>query len=285
MVAGAVGSGRPKAASSHAGTSRSAVDDLLAGALGMRGGRAPSDTDPGVVGVESEVVEDESVVEEVIEEETFEDEVVDEDLVEIFAEDMRPSLNDLAQLDLFIEQELFDDAVSILERLEAEFPDALDLAERREKLGELGAWDRAAEVDLGSEATGGDAASAAAPVVQTQVSPPRSPEVEPVSVREEIFEESGDGDFIDLAKELEEELAEEEAMVEEATGRGKGRGDARRGVQGVSDGVSPSSCRRRTPTPTSTSASLTRKWDCSKRRSASSRWPPTIRSFSSRRAP
>ena len=152
----------------------------------------------------------------------IETETIDEEMVELSAGADGPSFNELAQLDLFIDQELFEDAIVILERLEVDFPDDPDLAERR-----------AALVEAGSLASGPAASAASEPVA-----PPRSaerqepvgaaeparpqPPEEPSQLADEIFDDEEPVDYIDLAKELEEELAEEEAMVEEATGRGKG---------------------------------------------------------------
>ncbi len=145
-------------------------------------------------------------------------EVVEEELVEISAGVDGPSFNELAQLDLFIDQELFDDAVGILGRLEDSYPGDPDLALRRQTLEDRGV-------------TGGSAAAAAVeapPAVMSRarpvepVRPPAPVAFEPKPSSDDIFDDAPDGDYIDLAKELEEELAEEEAMVEEATGRGKG---------------------------------------------------------------
>ncbi len=134
-------------------------------------------------------------------------EIVEEDLVEISGVD-GPSFNELAQLDLFIEQELLDDAVSILDRLDKEYPGDTDLAARRTVL-----IDRLAEARA--------AAGGAAPRHEPG---DRSRQVEPPAVAAPSPRASDEpsGEYIDLAKELEAELAEEEAMVEEATGRGKG---------------------------------------------------------------
>jgi tetratricopeptide (TPR) repeat protein len=148
----------------------------------------------------------------------IEAEVVEEELVEISAGVDGPSFNELAQLDLFIDQELFDDAVGILGRLEDSYPGDPDLALRRQTLEDRGV-------------TGGSAAAAAVgapPAVASRarpvepVRPPAPVAFEPKPSSDDIFDDAPDGDYIDLAKELEEELAEEEAMVEEATGRGKG---------------------------------------------------------------
>lgn len=130
----------------------------------------------------------------------IEDVVIDADeLVEIAAGVEGPPEGDLAQLDLFIDQELYEDAAAVLDRLEEDFPGDPELATRRNVLD-------AAAATVAETATAGR---------QPQVEPP-APEVE------ELFGDDEDVDYVDLAKELEEELAEEEAMVEEATGRGKG---------------------------------------------------------------
>jgi len=147
--------------------------------------------------------------------EAAEIEVVEEDLVEISTGSDGPSFNELAQLDLFIDQELLEDAAGILERLEADYPGDSDLVERRQTLEGLGAMDQPAAVkEVGAPKEVAEPAA---------VSKPAKPVVdETIQTSSDIFEEDGAGDYIDLAKELEEELAEEEAMVEEATGRGKG---------------------------------------------------------------
>jgi tetratricopeptide (TPR) repeat protein len=110
-----------------------------------------------------------------------------EELVEISDSFAGPSMNDLQQIDFFIEQELFDDALRMLGTLEQDFPDDREVEERRLKLKSKGVL--LEEVSVGEEAP------------------------------EDLFAE--EEDYFDLAKELEEELAEEEAMVEEATGTGQ----------------------------------------------------------------
>ena len=111
-----------------------------------------------------------------------------EELVEITDSLVRAGSGELEQVDFFIEQELYDDAMRMLDGLQREFPDDPEVAERRLVLKAKGA---AARRGVG----GSDEAS------------------------EELF--ADEEDYFDLAKELEEELAREEAMVEEATGRGK----------------------------------------------------------------
>jgi len=142
--------------------------------------------------------------------------VVEEELVEISTGGDGPSFNELAQLDLFIDQELFEDAVGILEGLEDNFPGDPDLADRRQQLEGRVAAAKPPPVAEPSKPV--DVVETKA-VSQPEVPPPV---VEPVRTSDDIFADDGSGDYIDLAKELEEELAEEEAMVEEATGRGKG---------------------------------------------------------------
>jgi tetratricopeptide (TPR) repeat protein len=143
----------------------------------------------------------------------IEDEIVEEELVEISTGVDGPSFNQLAQLDLFIDQELFDDAIGILGRLENSFPGDPDLALRRQTLEERGVRESPAVVAPQA------VPSKAKPDVS--VRPRDVAAVEP-SPADDIFDDEPQEDYIDLAKELEEELAEEEAMVEEATGRGKG---------------------------------------------------------------
>lgn len=161
--------------------------------------------------IENEVVvfDEVEIVDEVVvlDEAEIEAEILEEELVEISAGVSGPSFNDLAQLDLFIDQELFEDAASILDRLETDFPGDADLAERRRKLGDVRVAPDVVD-DSSSEET----------VVEPTVA---APVPGPAEAADEIFGDDGGDDFIDLAKELEEELAEEEAMVEEATGRGK----------------------------------------------------------------
>jgi len=112
---------------------------------------------------------------------------VADDLVELSTSFTGPSLSDLQQIDFFVQQELYDDAIRLLDRLEEEFPGDSEIAERRLVLKSKG-------VLLEEVAVGGEGP-------------------------EELF--ADEEEYIDLAKELEEELAEEEAMVEEATGRGR----------------------------------------------------------------
>ncbi len=146
-----------------------------------------------------------------------ESEVVEEELVELSTEVEGPSFNELAQLDLFIDQELFEDAGGILDRLEASYPDDPDLADRRRKLEDLRAQEAPEVVE-----------EPPAPSVEVVEIAPVDPPAAPTPVAElnltsdEIFGDEAPEEYIDLARELEEELAEEEAMVEEATGRGKG---------------------------------------------------------------
>ena len=132
-----------------------------------------------------------------------EPEPVEEELVEISAVGDGPTSGELAQLDLFIDQELFDDALRILDGLEADYPGDDGLAERRRHLDELGASPAKAVPTFGAEV-------------------PKPEPVKPPAPVEELFGDAAEEQYIDLAKELELELAEDEAMVEEATGRGKG---------------------------------------------------------------
>jgi tetratricopeptide (TPR) repeat protein len=136
-------------------------------------------------------------------------EVVDEELVEISTAADGPSFNELAQLDLFIDQGLYDDARVMLERLERDFPDDPDLRSRRSALQAAGV---APEIAPVAQVNAPSSAEAGA----------KGPAEEIFDKAEEIFDKEEGIDYIDLARELEEELAEEEAMVEEATGRGKG---------------------------------------------------------------
>ncbi len=100
-----------------------------------------------------------------------------------------PFQTDLDQLDLFIEQDLHQDAIRLLGQLESDYPGHPEVMDRRTQLKAKGVLleEVVAVVSQGPE---------------------------------ELFADEEES-FIDLAKELEEELAEEEAMVEEATGQGK----------------------------------------------------------------
>jgi len=113
-----------------------------------------------------------------------------EELVEIRDGFSGPPLSDLDQLDFFIEQDLHEDAIRLLGRLESEFADDPEVAERR----------------LGLKAKG--------VLLEEVVAVTDEP------APEELFADEEES-YVDLAKELERELAEEEAMVDEATGRGK----------------------------------------------------------------
>ncbi len=108
--------------------------------------------------------------------------------VEVVDEGIGPAPEDLAQLDSFIDQDLHEDAIRLLGKLENDFPGDAGVAERRLELKAKGV--------LLEE------------VVAVQEEP------------EELFADEEES-YIDLAKELELEMAEEEAMVDEATGRGK----------------------------------------------------------------
>lgn len=100
-----------------------------------------------------------------------------------------PPKADMAQLDLFIDQDLHQDAIRLLGQLENEFSGHPEVMDRRAQLKAKGVLleEVVAVVSQGPE---------------------------------ELFADEEES-FVDLAKELEEELAEEEAMVEEATGQGK----------------------------------------------------------------
>jgi tetratricopeptide (TPR) repeat protein len=150
-----------------------------------------------------------------------EPEAVEEELVEITAGVDGPATSELAELDLFVEQQLLVDAVDVLERLESEYPDDHELAVRRQRLESLGAWDEASPVEAepvsapaATEQPSASARPGRFPVSEVEAPREKSPE--------DLFDEEVAEEYIDLASELEQELAEEEAMVEEATGRGKG---------------------------------------------------------------
>ena len=159
-------------------TAEQAITELDAIEASLRAPARPSAAATGPDEVRIEEVE--SVAEPVASE--------TEELVELTDSFTGPSTGDVQQLDFFIEQELFEDALRLLEDLEARFADDAELAERRLRLKSKG-------------------------VLLEEV----QSEDQPVS--EELF--ADEDEYIDLAAELEEELAAEEAMVAEATGRGK----------------------------------------------------------------
>ncbi len=209
---------------------RDNVDDMVASAIGGldlgSGRKTPAPAAPRPDALLDEEIQKlvgstpapaaKPVEEELVEEVLIEDEIVDEELVEISTDVDGPSFNQLAQLDLFIDQELFEDAVGILGRLENDYPGDADLEIRRQKLDGLGV--------TAISAPAIEVPTAVAPPVEfgEPVRPPAAVAVEPPQQSEDIFGDAPAEEYIDLAKELEEELAEEEAMVEEATGRGKG---------------------------------------------------------------
>jgi len=222
------------------------VEDMVANAMGDldlsgRGAQAEdavSATDALLADVlKTPAVQAESPVAEAV----VEEELAEEELVEISTGGDGPSFNELAQLDLFIEQELFEDALAILVRLEGEYPDDPDLVGRRQRLEDLGAMDQPATIDqpvedadvvetvevaeLTEHVEPVETVVPVEAVRPVEAKPPAEPvaAVEPVQSPDDIFDdEEPEEEYFDLAKELEEELAEEEAMVEEATGRGKG---------------------------------------------------------------
>ncbi len=201
------------------------VDDMVASAIGdldLRVGRktpAPAASRSGALldeEIRKLVGSTPAPAAEPVVEELVEDEIVEEELVEISTDVDGPSFNELAQLDLFIDQELFEDAAAILDRLENDYPGDSDLGIRRQKLDSLGV--------TATPAPAVEVPSAVKPpvVFGEPVRPPAAVAVEPPRESEDIFADEPVEEYIDLAKELEDELAEEEAMVEEATGRGKG---------------------------------------------------------------
>ena len=202
----------------------SAVGDLDLGSRPGRKTKAPDalqsdallEEEIGKLAEPTPVPAAEPVAEEPIEEVLIEERLIEEELVELSTDVDGPSFNELAQLDLFIEQELFEDAVGILAGLENDYPDDPDLAIRRQKLDDLGV--------TAKPAAGVEVPEAVAPPTDfaEPVRPPAPVAAEQSPPSEDIFGDEPAEEYIDLAKELEEELAEEEAMVEEATGRGKG---------------------------------------------------------------
>jgi len=116
----------------------------------------------------------------------------EEELVEISDTFTGPSFSDLEKLDFFIEQELNEDALKLLERLEQEFSGDPDVAERRLVLKNRGIAVAQANMEAKSEP-------------------------------EALF--ADEDEFIDIAQELEQELAEEDAIVEEATGSDSGEAE------------------------------------------------------------
>ncbi len=137
-------------------------------------------------------------------------EVVEEELVEISTGVDGPSFNELAQLDLFIDQELFEDAFVILGRLEASYPGDADLAERRRTLDGLAVEEAPAVVERTKAPAGVvEVAAARPPVEPTKIN-------EPIHASHEIFGDEEPEEYFDLAKELED-------------GAGRGRGHGGRG--------------------------------------------------------
>ncbi len=130
--------------------------------------------------------EAESVVPEA--EEIVPEELGVEELIDVSGTVEGPPVVVLQQIDFFIEQGLFEDALRLLSGLEMDFPDDPDVAKRRRTLKEQGI------------------------IVEEPV--PAAAE----DTSELFAEEEG---YVDLAQELEAELAEEEALVEEATGEGQ----------------------------------------------------------------
>jgi len=192
------------------------IEEMIADSVGLGSGSSAesiADEPPVLQPVESDEI-------------IIETEMIEEELVELSAGADGPSFNDLAQLDLFIDQELYEDAIVILERLEADFPGDSDLSDRRASLVHAGFLARSPVDAVPVE----ESIEQAPPIQPIEVKPVAQavevdkPEVapEPTGHAEEIFDDEQPVEYIDLAKELEEELAEEEAMVEEATGRGKG---------------------------------------------------------------
>ncbi len=112
----------------------------------------------------------------------------EEEFVEISDEVSGPALADLQQVDFFISQELYDDALRMLDRLEESYPDHPEILERRAILKARG-------------------------VLFEEVAPVTE------EAADELFAE--EEEYIDLAAELEAELEAEEAMVEQATGHGQ----------------------------------------------------------------
>lgn len=100
-----------------------------------------------------------------------------------------PPAADLRQMDSFLEHSLFEDAIRLLRRLEAEHPESLEVAERRLELKAKG-------------------------FLLEKV-----PQVGEASADLFVDEEEA---YVDLAAELEEEMAAEEAIVERAAGPGDG---------------------------------------------------------------
>jgi tetratricopeptide (TPR) repeat protein len=113
----------------------------------------------------------------------------DGEMVELIDSAATPLVAELEQIDFFIEQELYDDALRMLAQLEQQYPEDGDVRERRLLLKSKGILLEDVALDSGS-----------------------TPSEEALFADEE--------GFVDLAAELEQELAEEDAMVEEATGHG-----------------------------------------------------------------
>ncbi len=160
---------------------RAAVEDLL-GNVGLDIGSQPPQAQEQSQDTPAEILADEDL------RAAPQRELVEEELVEITDHLAGPPLRDLEQLDFLTSQALYDDALRMLEQLEASFPGDAELESRR---AELGAKGLLLEQEPGKREEAAD----------------------------ELFDE--EEGFIDLAKELEEELEAEDLMVEEATGRGQ----------------------------------------------------------------
>jgi len=117
-----------------------------------------------------------------------------------------PGSAELGRIDHYLQQEMYDDALRELGRLEVAFPDDPEIARRRLQLKTKG--------------------------VLLEEVPLAGADEQP----EDLF--ADEEEFFDLARELEEELAEEEAMVEEATGKHEGEAELEEVFREFQKGVS-----------------------------------------------
>jgi tetratricopeptide (TPR) repeat protein len=133
-------------------------------------------------------------------------------------------LEELNEIDFYIEQELFDEARRKLQTLEARFPDDASLASRRERLDSASYTATARPAALSRDEIERELLSGipdedddlvipeAAPEIPDLAPPPEPPALTAAVVEEEnLF--ADEDNFFDLAAELESEMAEEEEVV------------------------------------------------------------------------
>jgi tetratricopeptide (TPR) repeat protein len=127
-----------------------------------------------------------------------------------------PAVEDLGELDFYIEQELFDEARTKLDAMLAQFPDDEELGERRARIEQATAPPPPEEVpspkfspeDIESELL--SAIPDDDEDIELHAEPPAATS-EPIIDEGDLFED--EDDFFDLASELEEELLEDEEPI------------------------------------------------------------------------